>query len=148
MERSSLSWNRQVKQRVGFGTPPWGPCSCCMPRLMAFLCWPCMLFCGSCRNALRYDPPKTFSIFGCFWIQVHTKLQERLIQGLFFSVAYCVFYLATLIWLLEHYNEVCRGFTEHYDRVEHFKACALELVGKSMATLALICYIPSLAICL
>lgn len=151
MLKSTMSQTDLTKRRVGFGTPPWGStCSCCMPRCMGFLCCPCIVCCpgGGCDGALRYSPPKMLSICGCFWVQVHTKLQERLIQGLFFSIIYCGFYMASFFYLFTHFSEKCEGFAESQDQVEHIKACAFEIVGKCVSTIVLICYIPSLAICL
>lgn len=89
-----------------------------------------------------------FSFCGCVWVQIHTKLQERLIQGLFFSIIYCAFYVTTFYVLIEHYEETCNSYADHGDSMQHTKNCVLELVEKCVSSIVLACYIPALAICL
>lgn len=166
--------NRQKeRQRAGWGCPPanaavvledeptpWRRCcgfSCCVPRLVAcFVCNCCCCprrFCGGqnpskvCQKLIGYEPAKHFS-FGCFWVQLFTKLQERLIQGLFFSVTYWASFVF-LLWRSFAQDPVfdsdCNGASES---VTVMRTCTIKLVQRFIGVAAMSVYIPSLIFCL
>lgn len=140
--------------RAGCGRAPWGgaPCQCFVPLLAAiacrffsclFCCCCCFKSCG-CKQALRYQPPKRLRI-GCFWLEIRTQLQERLIQGLFSSFMYCVVYGISIHLIWENFDESCGSGK---DALAQVKDCILELARKSIALMVMMCYMPSLMICL
>jgi len=146
------------KKRVGCGCPPWGRgCACCIPYTMAsqarVFCFPFLSCCCSGRQSclesgLHYQSggnpkPKRCSFFGLFWIQVFTKLQERLLQGLFFSILYLVIYVWTIL-LVRNFTKCKALFTS----IATHQECAGVILRKLSAAISLVTYIPSLCVCL
>jgi len=150
------SW-RDRGRRAGCGRPPWegarlvAPCTCCFPRVFAVplrcvvRCFCCCDCCRArCKKAFTYDPPKRLRL-GCFWIQIHTKLHEHLITGLFCSLLYCAFYGYFFFLMIEDFTNNC---PEPTTSIDSFRQCVLLTARKCIAALSLLCYMPALAICL
>merc|ERR1719162_1124887 len=120
-----------------------------MASVSRILCCPFRSCCcsgsQSClESGLHYqsggDPkPKRFSFLGIFWLQVNTKLQERLLQGLFVSVLYLLIY----VWVISMVRkfEICRDV---FSSMESHMGCIVVLFRKLSAAMALVVYIPSL----
>jgi len=136
---------------IGFGRPPWledgvfdVPLRCCCPRLVALtlkrLC--CFRFCMTepLEKALRYYPPKRVRFF-CIWFQIVSKLHERQIQGLFFSILLAAVYF----WRVYH-TILCGCQGSFFSGT--FWGCATEEFKKSVMLLGLLVHIPATFICL
>jgi len=121
------------------------PVRCCMPRLFALtlrrLCCFCFCWTDSLEKALKYYPPKRIRFF-FVWFQIVSKLHERLIQGLFFSILLSILYG----WRVYHtIHDGCQGNILS----GIFWECAAEEFKKSAMFVALLFgYIPATFVCL
>lgn len=102
---------------------------------MLFYCC-CGEFCRPASLGFRY--PKRLRI-GCFWLEIGSKLHERLINGLFLSALYLTLYIYVSHEIVE---DGCPTDSDYYWE------CITALCKKSLATIALCCYVPSMAYCL
>lgn len=109
------------------------------------------------KSGFRYDEPKRFR-FGCFWVEVRTKLQERLLQGIFFSAMYLVIYVYFFYLMVDgSFNPDADGGNTTqtpctkpgwWHDPSAWKPCAFQVVRKGVAILCLLTHIPCVAICL
>lgn len=152
--RRGLSAGASEPQRwwLGFGRPPWSEpgtahcCACtgCLPSpLLCCRCCCCCCCCGA-RSLQQGDEsayPKRGQL-GCFWIQLSSRLHERLLWTVIASFLYCGAY----IWLTS--AAVLKGCSFKPTDWLHFWPCVAGVLQDSAACCALLCFALSAAVCL
>jgi len=139
-------------QLIGMGAPP--PLQttaeraqnptihCCMPRFVAFCLLRICCFCCCCRGALepamRY--PKQVRLGFC-WFQIVSKLHERLISSLIFSIFFASFYTWRVVLIVEF-------GCPHNAFYGSFWACLFQEIKRCSLMLALFCHVPANFLCL
>lgn len=129
---------------VGCGRPPWQQDRCCnwtycVPRLFSL---PLSYFCCCCGRCCpeSFEYPKRVSL-GCFWMEIYSKLHERLITGLWISLIYCSAYFTMVGTLLEY-------GCPHEDQPYLSLNCWFRVVRKLASCLAFAFYVPCIMVCL
>lgn len=128
----------------GCGRPPWQQDRCCnwtycVPRLFSL---PLGYFCCCCGRCCpqSFEYPKRVSL-GCFWMEIYSKLHERLITGLWISLMYCSAYFTMVGTLLEY-------GCPHEDQPYLSLNCWFRVVRKLASCLAFAFYVPCIMVCL
>mmetsp|Transcript_11861 Transcript_11861/g.26172 ORF Transcript_11861/g.26172 Transcript_11861/m.26172 type:complete len:732 (-) Transcript_11861:130-2325(-) len=157
-ETEDFGQDMEARPWLGCGRPMWSEledeplsscsccCRCCMPRLVARLfeclscCW-CCGFCSrpcGCPSALDY--PKRFR-FLCFWLEIVSRLHERLLNSIILSSLYCFVYVwqdATI------FSVGCK----HSVVSSQFWSCVWEIIRQNALLLGLFWNIPALVTCI
>eukprot|EP00405_Crypthecodinium_cohnii_P036533 CAMPEP_0206535902 /NCGR_PEP_ID=MMETSP0325_2-20121206/6423_1 /ASSEMBLY_ACC=CAM_ASM_000347 /TAXON_ID=2866 /ORGANISM="Crypthecodinium cohnii, Strain Seligo" /LENGTH=689 /DNA_ID=CAMNT_0054032997 /DNA_START=69 /DNA_END=2139 /DNA_ORIENTATION=+ len=130
-------------RRFGFCSPvppratqTWCVSLCLCRTFVVPLQFCCVCLCPSrgrncLARGLTYDPPKLLRL-GPFWVQIHTKLQERLLTGLCLSVIFLGVYIYYACTEYQSWSQVCIG--------SQLSECWLELARKSVAAVSLSLY--------
>lgn len=139
-----------MKPWVGCGRPDWSEdgasrccVKCCLPRLVARTCQVltccccCIARCCVCKTALEH--PKRFQL-GCFWVEIISRLHERLINSIILSSLYC------LVYVLQDVSIFTNGCGNLMS--SEFWSCAWEIVRQNALLFGLLWNIPAMFTCL